>query len=64
MFAGYSAATHASAATTKKSESRNSSVKKPKAFAAPVILVRVFQNQSFEEMGGVQSFLNRSYVNA
>ena len=40
----------ASSAKAKKSESRNSSAKKPKALAAPGIPVRVFQIQTLEEI--------------
>ena len=55
-------ATSAISAKTKKSESRNSSAKKPKALAASVVPVRVFQNQTLNEMGGTQSFLRRISV--
>ena len=51
-----------SAAKTKKSESRNSSAKKSKALAASMVQIRVFQNQTLDEIGGAQAFLRRISV--
>ena len=58
LFAGYAC----ERSKVQKSQSRNSSAKKSKALAASVVLVRVFQNQTLEEMSGAQAFLRRISV--
>ena len=49
--------TPASAAKSRKSESRGSSAKKQKTMPSSVVPHRVFQNQTLNEMGGSHAFL-------
>ena len=55
----FSQATLASAAKSRKSESRGSSAKKQKTVPGSVVPHRVFENQNLNEMGGSHAFLRR-----
>ena len=57
--AGNGLAEFASAAKSRKPESRGSSAKKQKTMTSSVVPHRVFQNQNLNEMGGSHAFLRR-----
>ena len=56
----FSQATLASAAKSRKSESRGSSAKKQKTVPGSVVPHRVFENQNLNEMGGSHAILYRT----